>query len=309
MTISDPDGITLVVGATGRHGGTGGHVLRRLRQEGRPVRALVRVRDKRAAQLEALGADVVVGDLEDRASLLAALDDVAGVYFTYPVGPGVVTAAATLASAIRGSRSEPRVAALSYGTAGPGSPSPLHRAHAIAEEVLAWAGLDLTVLRIAAVFHENLLPLLGQAIRSTSAIRNNFGDAAVTWISASDAGELAATALLHPGRYSTQSTHVIAGTEQLTNHHLAAILSEETGRRITYTQISQEQWLDELIAQGVPADSARHITTMGAAIARTGPSASPADSGAIPRLTGRPAIDFRAFVRTHITAFAPVSAT
>jgi uncharacterized protein YbjT (DUF2867 family) len=307
MTISDPDGITLVVGATGRHGGTGGHVLQRLRQEGRPVRALVRVRDKRAAQLEALGADMVVGDLQDRASLLAALDDVTGRYFTYPVGPGVVTAAATLASAIRGSRSQPRVVALSYGAAGPGSPSPLHRAHGIAEEVLTWAGLDLTILRIAAVFHENLLPLLGPTIQSASAIRNNFGDTAVTWISASDAGELAAAALLHPERYSTQAAHVITGTEQLTNLDLAAILSEETGRRITYTPISQGQWIDELIALGIPAEAARHITTMGATIARSGSSARPPDRSAVAHLTGRPAIDFRAFVRTHITAFTPAS--
>jgi uncharacterized protein YbjT (DUF2867 family) len=32
----------LVTGATGRHGSTGAHVARRLREEGRPVRILAR---------------------------------------------------------------------------------------------------------------------------------------------------------------------------------------------------------------------------------------------------------------------------
>ena len=84
----------LVTGATGRHGSTGAHVARRLREEGRPVRILARTRSERTDKLAELGAEVVIGDLHDRRSLVTALTDIELAYFTYPVEAGVVPAAA-----------------------------------------------------------------------------------------------------------------------------------------------------------------------------------------------------------------------
>src|SRR6266404_9884350 len=63
MTSSDTTSPILITGATGRHGGTGAHLARRLREAGRSVRALVRRLDERTAPLQALGAEIVVGDL------------------------------------------------------------------------------------------------------------------------------------------------------------------------------------------------------------------------------------------------------
>lgn len=56
---------------TGGTGFVGGHLIRRLRQNGLPVRAVVRNPDKEAA-LRALGAETVPGDVRDRSSLEAA---------------------------------------------------------------------------------------------------------------------------------------------------------------------------------------------------------------------------------------------
>src|SRR5206468_5485905 len=85
MTSSDTTSPILITGATGRHGGTGAHLARRLREAGRSVRALVRRLDERTAPLQALGAEIVVGDLHDRVSLVPALEGVGLAYFTYPV--------------------------------------------------------------------------------------------------------------------------------------------------------------------------------------------------------------------------------
>src|SRR6266550_4815748 len=74
MTSSDTTSPILITGATGRHGGTGAHLVRRLREAGRSVRALVRRLDERTEPLQALGAEIVVGDLHDRASLVPALE-------------------------------------------------------------------------------------------------------------------------------------------------------------------------------------------------------------------------------------------
>jgi uncharacterized protein YbjT (DUF2867 family) len=69
----------LVIGATGAQGGSVARALLARKQFN--VRALTRKPDSDAAQaLRALGAEIVKGDLDDRASLEAALRGVYGVY-------------------------------------------------------------------------------------------------------------------------------------------------------------------------------------------------------------------------------------
>jgi uncharacterized protein YbjT (DUF2867 family) len=111
-----------VIGGTGRHGGTGAYVARQLLKLGMPVRALVRQRDDRARSLEELGAEVVVGDLHDRRSLIPALDGTFTAYFTYPIAGGIVDAAANFASAARVAGLK-RLVVMSMAPATPDSPS------------------------------------------------------------------------------------------------------------------------------------------------------------------------------------------
>lgn len=66
----------LVTGATGF---TGGHLTRRLIQEGFSVRVLVRP-NRDASELEALGAEVVRGDLTDVSSLAGAVEGIHTLY-------------------------------------------------------------------------------------------------------------------------------------------------------------------------------------------------------------------------------------
>lgn len=165
----------LVTGATGRHGSTGAHVARRLREEGRPVRILAR-------------ALVVIGDLHDRRSLVTALADVELAYFTYPVDAGVVPAAANYTAAVRETGRAIRTVVMSMGPAHPLHPSDLGRAQWLAEEVMTWGGLDVLILRVGATFHQNLIALHGDSIRRENLLRNSFGDGQVGWINGSDAG-------------------------------------------------------------------------------------------------------------------------
>jgi len=72
------DKVIAVTGATGQQGGA---VARKLLAEVWQVRALTRDIDKPAAQeLRALGAEIVAGDMDDRAQLDAAFQDVYGVF-------------------------------------------------------------------------------------------------------------------------------------------------------------------------------------------------------------------------------------
>ena len=63
----------LVVSATGQ---VGSLVVRRLREQGRAVRALVRRAGPAATDLTAIGAELALGDLRDAASITAALHGV-----------------------------------------------------------------------------------------------------------------------------------------------------------------------------------------------------------------------------------------
>ena len=77
--------VVLVIGATGRHGGTGARVVQRLQAAGRLVRALVRSDDERAQRLRESGVQTLVGDLHDRRTLLPALDGAGAVYVAYRI--------------------------------------------------------------------------------------------------------------------------------------------------------------------------------------------------------------------------------
>ncbi|MFT3775991.1 MAG: NAD(P)H-binding protein [Minicystis sp.] len=297
--------VILVTGATGRHGGTGAHVARRLRDEGHAVRLLVRRRDARSAAFEADGFDVRVGDLRDPASLRPALEGVDQVTFSFPVDAGIVEAAAGLGSALRRSAPSARVVVLSMIVASEASPSHLGRAQWLAEEVLAWAGVERRILRVAALFYENIVLLHGPSIREHGVIRNCFGDARMPWIAGEDAAELMVAALLHPERFGDGPVCSPPGAELHTHAEIADVLTSELGKAVRFEAISPDAWRGDLLAlaarggSAVNQDMAGHISAVGAALSRRGPMKAP-DAADLQRQLGRPAISLRRFVRSRI---------
>ncbi|MCP2289424.1 NmrA family NAD(P)-binding protein [Nocardia amikacinitolerans] len=306
MTSStDSPSTTLVIGAGGRHGGTGSHVVRRLREHHHTVRVLVRTDDERAQHLRALGAQIVVGDLLDHRTLGAAVQDVDTVYFTYPVAPGIVQAAADLASAIRHAATAPRLVVMSMGVSASDSPSGLGRAQWAAEEVLSWAGLEPTILRIRALFYENIVLLHAGSIRRTGGFANSFGDAAVPWISGLDAADLAVAALTDPARYPRGATLYPLGAAVHSHAEIAALIGAETGAPVRYTHIPTGQWqseLEDLAHSGAESSvnlaMAQHISTIGAGFSQL-PTAPPTDAAALTEALGRTPQTFTEFIREH----------
>ncbi|MFN3001945.1 NmrA family NAD(P)-binding protein [Mycolicibacterium wolinskyi] len=299
----------LITGATGRHGNTGEYLVRRLREAGHPVRILARRRSERTERLAALGAEIAVGDLHDRRTLVLALADVELTYFTYPIDAGVVSAASNYAAAVREVGRSPRTVVMSMGPAHPDSPSDLGRAQWLAEQVLDWAGLDLLILRVAALFHENLLILHSHWVREHGVIRNSFGPGKIAWISAGDAAELALAALLHPERFP-DTVYFAKGSEEYSHVEIADLLTESSAGTIRYEPISREQWRDDLLALSRSADAeavnaamAQHISAVGQMVAQSGRTL-PADPDALRALTGREPATMREFLLSNREAFA-----
>src|SRR5262245_35932279 len=96
------NGPVLVTGAAGgTQGKTGRHLTELLLARGLPVRAFVHRLDERSDRLRELGAEIVVGDLLDIASVERAVRGVSSVYFAYPVQDGLLDATAIMADAAR----------------------------------------------------------------------------------------------------------------------------------------------------------------------------------------------------------------
>jgi uncharacterized protein YbjT (DUF2867 family) len=306
---------TLVLGATGRHGGTGAIVVDSLLSRGLPVRALVHVEDDRAADLRRRGAETVVADLHDRASLVATVSGVGAVYFTYPVAAGVIPAAANLASVLVAAESAAHLVVMSMGPSSLGSPSRLGQAQAVAEEIFVWAGLNPTVLRFAGLFHENVLLLHEATIREEGLIANSFGAAPAGWISADDAAEVTVAHLLAPPPSSPQISYP-PPAEAITHAEIARIISAETDRSVRYEHISAAEWRQQLeaTAEFAPESSvnkamAQHISTLGAVLAKSMRSTVAPDAQALTAMLNHPPTRFADFVRRNADRFAGLPAT
>jgi uncharacterized protein YbjT (DUF2867 family) len=302
----------LVIGATGRHGGTGARVVERLQAAGRLVRALVRSDDERAERLRQSGVQTLVGDLHDRRTLLPALDGVDSVYVAYPVAAGIVDALANVASVIRELGTSPHVVIMASGAADPNSPSGIARAHALSEELLLQLGVNFTAVRGSAFFYENVLVLHAYAIRQIGVIANSYGDARPAWISGTDVADLCASALLDPQSHADTPIVYPPGHELLSQQEIADIVSEETGREVRYQHITADEWSRQLQAAsgGLPNHSMiEHITTNAAMCENdTTILRKDIDPSALEAASGRPPLTFRNFIRQHRAAFGAVTA-
>jgi uncharacterized protein YbjT (DUF2867 family) len=300
----------LVIGATGRHGGTGARVVERLQAAGRVVRALVRSDDERAQRLRESGVQTILGDLHDRRTLVPAIDGASSVYLAYPVAAGIVVALANVASVIRELGTSPHVVMMAAAAADHNSPSGIARAHELSEELLLGLGVRFTALRGSAFFYENILALHADSIRETGKFANSYGDARPAWISGTDVADLCAIALLEPRRDTDSPFVYPPGHELLSHQEIADIISEETGREVRYQHISADDWRRELEAHSSNRAMIEHITTMGRMCENnTTILRKDTDPLALAAASGRAPLTFRYFVRQHRAAFGAVGAT
>ncbi|OQW69715.1 MAG: hypothetical protein BVN33_18020 [Proteobacteria bacterium ST_bin13] len=278
----------LVVGATGRHGGTGRIVADALLDSGQPIRIITRKIDDRIDSLRARGADVFQADLHDRLSTLAALDGVETAYFTYPIAGGVIDAAANFAGAARETGLK-RLVTMSMGPAHPKSPSHLGRAQWLAEQIFEWAGFNCLHLRIAAAFLENIEMLHGREIQDEGVIRNAFPDIKVSWILGEDAARVAAAALLTPEKFAQGPAIYPGSPYQYTQSEIAKIVGGFLGKPVRFEAISVDMWRDRIIGLArsddrLNADMAAHISAIAGAL-HVMPALPPNDM--IEAITGR----------------------
>lgn len=233
-----------VTGATGAQGGAVVHALRR---SGHPVRALTRdPASPAAAELRALGAEVVRADFDDPASLLAALTGADALFaMSTPFGAGstpfstgfaaetrqgiALLDAAVAAGTVR------HVVFSSASNADRGTGIPHFESKHLIERHLATLPLGHTILG-PGVFMENYanswtLELLRQGVLALPMP----GDRPLPVIAAADIGAFAALALTRPERFAGRRIDI--ASQWRTPVQLAAAISAACGREIVHREV------------------------------------------------------------------------
>lgn len=237
--MSNSEKMIVVTGATGQQGGA---TARHLLAQGWRVRALVRDPNKPAAQaLAAKGAELVQGDLDDRASLDRALAGAYGVFsvqtFMGPDGPAGETRQGKLLADAAQAAGVQHFVYTSVGGAERKSGLPHFESKFQIEEHIRGLGLPATILR-PVFFMENLRsPWMGPrdgvlaiGLRPTTALQ---------MIAADDIGAFAALAFARPQEFIGKAIE-IAG-DALTGPQMADALTRATGQPVRFVEQPLEQ--------------------------------------------------------------------
>ena len=228
----------LVVGAGGRAGATGNHVVRQLLARKLRVRALVFRADQRSEQLAERGAEVVVGDLHDISAVRRAMRDATRAYFLYPLAEGLVEAITIFAAAAKEAGVE-SIVNMSQITARDDFPSAAARRYWLGERILDWTGVGVTHLQ-PTLFLENLL-VFADTIRNESKIYLPYGQGKSAPVSAQDVARAVVNILVDPGPHRGK-TYVLTGPRSLTMSESAATFGRVLGRPVAYVDLPIAQW-------------------------------------------------------------------
>lgn len=232
----------LITGAGGRTGATGNHAARQLLARQLPVRAFVFQADQRSEQLEALGAEVVVGDLRDVESVRRAMRGITRAYFVYPIAEGLLEATTAFAVAAKEAGLE-AIVNMSQISARADHLSPAARQHWLGERIFDWTGLGVTHLR-PPFFLEDLL-FFADPVRNESKILLPYGQGKHAPVCGEDLARVIVSVLLDPESHRGK-TYVPTGPRSLTMMEMAAIFGRVLGKPIEYVDLPVERWAQVL---------------------------------------------------------------
>lgn len=290
--------MTRLIALTGATGALGGRVARLLAPAAADHDATLRLVVRDPARAPALpGAEVVAapGGYADEAGLTAALE---GAHTLFLVSAAeaedrteqhLTAVRAAVAAGVQ------RVVYTSFLGSEPGATFTLTATHAATEAALGDSGLRTTVLRNA--MYADFVPFFATVgDDGTASIAAPAGDGAASFVSRDDAAEVAAAVLLadHPtldGRVLD-----VTGPEALTLAQAAQVLSEVTGRPVTYAPQTVEQAWQTRRPSGAPDWEVEGWVTSYTAMA-AGEMAVVSD--VVAELTGHPATTVRAHLERH----------
>ncbi len=227
----------LVVGATGL---VGNEICGQLAARGKPLRALVRATadSTKVDRLRALGAEIVVGDLRDRASLDDACRGVEAVITTassMPFGyvPGVNDIRTTdldgeMSLIDAAKAANVRLFIYTSFSGNLDLDFPLRNAKRAVEKHVQQSGMVYTILRPSCFMEVWLSPAVGFDAANAKAVIYGDGSRPLSWIAFADVAPFAVASLDNPA--ARNATLELGGPEALTPLQVVRIFEQARGR-------------------------------------------------------------------------------
>jgi NAD(P)H dehydrogenase (quinone) len=277
---------------TGASGKVGGMIATRLARDGVPPTLFVR---DAARAPELPGADVVVADFRDPASVRAALREGDRVFMVsvHEAVDARIAAHQSFVDAAAGVG----LGLLAYlSIVNPSPTSAFHHGHShyATEQMILASGIPYAFLRMNLFLDD--LPLW---FDPDGVCRGPGGDGRVALISRADTAAASAGVLAGPG-YENEALD-LTGEQSLSLSELAALASELTGKSLRYEAGTREAWIESRLAAGIPPWDA-NIGAGSYEALRQGEFDITSD--VVRRVTGTPAQSARSWVEANPARFA-----
>lgn len=172
--------------------------------------------------------------------------------------------------------------------------------HRTTEEVLRASGLTFTILRNG-WYNENFAPSIDQAVR-TGTFVGSAGDGRFASAARADFAEAAVTVLTSEGHEDT--VYELSGDTSWSYVELATMISEITGKEVSYVDLEPDEHRATLVAAGFPVDVAGFVVEV-----EQGTKAGLLGEvfGDARRLIGRPTTPMRATVAELVQSLTPTA--
>jgi NAD(P)H dehydrogenase (quinone) len=235
----------LVTGAAGK---TGGPTIAQLLAMGYPVRAFVRQADQRSERLASLGAQVVIGSLEDMTDLRTAMSGVQRAYFCPPLEPGTLRRASLFASAAQDAGLEV-VVALSQWVASADHPAAHAREKWLSNKMFDWVpNLDVVTIN-PGFFADNYMAAL-EPMAHFGLMGLPLGKGLNAPPSNEDIARVIVGAITNPAPHIGKSYRP-TGPRLLAPEEIAAAIGKALGRNVTYQDVSIKLFLKVAKSLGI----------------------------------------------------------
>jgi uncharacterized protein YbjT (DUF2867 family) len=172
------------------------------------------------------------------------------------------------------------------------------RLHRQVEEIIEQSGIPFTFLR-PNEFMQNFINFHSPSIKGNNAFYIPLEDAKVSLVDVRDIAAVAVKSLIDEDKHKNK-TYLITGPEALTYHQVAEVLSNATGRKINYVNISDEEARTAMKEIGMSNWLINTVSELSDYF-RKGKASEV--SSAVEEVTGRKPISFSQFARDHAEAF------
>ncbi len=281
----------LITGATGH---SGSEVSRQLAAAGVPFRALIRNPDK-AEALKALNAEIVVGDIADRAFLPRALSGVDKAFLVMPNDEEqmILEKQFTDAAATAGVQ---HLVYLSSLESVPESKNPITQNHVAVQNHIRESGMGWTIIR-PTFFNQNF-ETYAPRIREARQIVMPAGHGTVSATDLRDVGEVIREVLTKSGHEN--KSYDLTGPELLTFAEIAEKFTKVLGTVVEYIDQPMEEFGELLRTIGL---SEWRVDAVCKELEAIGAGVVDHTTDTIEELLGRPPISLEQYIADHLHQF------